>query len=190
MQKKKRRFLDYFLNALLVVIIVILIVPSWRVSFQGWFQSVFMGSVAFEKSMSEAIPPNASNWALFDMNDQMHNFNDFRGKPIVLSFWATWCPPCRAELPELKELKEEFSNQIHVVAASEESIETIQQSGLNNTYSFLYSTPGYPAFFKIDTYPTLMLIDKKMNIVFKNIGAGKVNTEENRIFIKSLISEN
>lgn len=149
-----------------------------------------MGSVAFEKSMSEAIPPDASNWALFDMNDQMHNFNDFKGKPIVLSFWATWCPPCRAELPELKELKEEFSDQIHVIAASEESIETIQQSGLNKTYFFLYSTPGYPSFFKIDTYPTLMIIDKKLNIVFKNIGAGKVNTESNRNFIKSLISEN
>lgn len=187
--QKKRKFFDYFLNALLVIIILILIIPSWRVSFQGWFQSVFMGSVNFEKSISEPIPPNASNWALFDMKAQMHNFNDFKGKPIVLSFWATWCPPCRAELPELKELKEEFSDQIHLIAASEETIETIQQSGLDNTYSFLYSTPGYPTFFKIDTYPTLMIIDKKMNIVFKNIGAGKVNTESNRNFIKSLIEE-
>lgn len=185
----KRKIFDYSFNVLLVVIVLILLIPSWRISFQGWFQSFFLSSVEFKVENREAIPVAEQNWALFDTQNKMYNFADFKGKPILLSFWATWCPPCRAELPELEDLKEEMQDKIHVLAVSSESIDVILNSELQNDYNFLFSSPQIPDFYKIDTYPTLLVIDKKMNIVFRNKGAGELNTDENRAFLQNLITE-
>jgi thiol-disulfide isomerase/thioredoxin len=190
MSKPKRKITDYIFNALLVIIVLILLIPSWRISFQGWFQGLFMAEVEFRSELAESIPEQEQNWALFDTENKLHNFADFEGKPIVLSFWATWCPPCRAELPELKELKNEMKNSIYVIAVSEEPIDVIQNSGLPLDYDFLFSTPQIPAYYKVDSYPTILVIDKKMTIVFRNKGAGSLNTTENKSFLKNLIQSN
>jgi len=185
----RRKIIDYSLNVLLVVVVLVLLIPSWRISFQGWFQGLFMPEAEFSKTLSDQIPAEAQNWALFDMNDHMHNFADFTGKPILLSFWATWCPPCRAELPELRDINNELNGQIHVIAVSEERIDVIQNSGLHKDFSFLFSTTGIPAFFQVDSYPTLLIIDKHMRVVFKNKGAAELNTTENKSFLKNLVNE-
>lgn len=186
----KRKIIDYSLNALLVGIVLILLIPSWRISFQGWFQGLFMPEATFEKQTEEKIPEEAKNWALFDMNDQLHNFRDFGNKPIVLSFWATWCPPCRAELPGLGDLFNQMHQDIHVLAVSEETPEVIQNSGLHEDYPFLYSTTGIPSYYQVDTYPTLLIIDNGGSIVFRQHGASEINTPANRLFLKNLSLEN
>jgi thiol-disulfide isomerase/thioredoxin len=76
--------------------------------FKVGFKGLFMSEVEFKSELSELIPEKERNWALFDTQNKLYNFDEFTGKPIVLSFWATWCPPCRAELPELQELKNEM----------------------------------------------------------------------------------
>lgn len=177
------------MNALLVVIVLILFVPSWRISFQGWFQGLFMAPVEFKSEFKTAIPDKTKNWALFDMNSQLFNFAEFEGTPIILSFWATWCPPCRAELPELKALNQEMKGKIILLAVSEEGIDVIKNSSLHLDYDFLYSTQLIPPFFEIESYPTLLVIDRKMNIVFKNKGAGELNTDQNKQFLQNLIDE-
>lgn len=185
----RRKIIDYTLNGLLVVIVIILIVPSWRVPFQGWFQGLFMSEVKFENQGEKKIPPDAQNWALFDMQSKLYNFSEFAGKPIVLSFWATWCPPCRAELPELKELQETFQSDIHLLAISDEPIQVIQNSGLHNDYPFLFSSEYTPGFFEVSSLPTLIIIDSQMNLVFRNVGAAEINTESNHRFLQHLISQ-
>jgi thiol-disulfide isomerase/thioredoxin len=185
----KRKIIDYSLNALLVVVVLILLIPSWRISFQGWFQGLFLPEASFTKQLEEKIPEEAQNWILFDMNDQLLNFKDFGNKPIVLSFWGTWCPPCRAELPELDAIYQQMKNDIHVMAVSEETTDVIRNSELHKDYDFLYSTTGIPAYYNVSSYPTLLIIDKHMNIVFRSKGAAEIDTEANRSFLKNLTLE-
>lgn len=179
--------MNYGSNVLLVVILLILLVPSWRVSFQGWFQSFFLSDVTLEESMHISVEGETQKWDLFDTEHTLYAFHDFKGQPIVLSFWATWCPPCRAELPELQELKEYFNQRAHVIAVSEESLDAIKDSGLDQKYDFLYSTQQIPDIFQVTAFPTLVILNTKLEMVHHSSGAGHLNTTENKEFIEGLI---
>jgi thiol-disulfide isomerase/thioredoxin len=185
----RKKTWNYFLNGVLVVIVLILLVPSWRIAFQGWWQGLFLEDVALSEGVRNTIPEEAQNWPIFTMESELVNFADLADKPVILSFWATWCPPCRAELPELQALAEHYQGKIHVVAVSEEPIEVIAASGLSADYHFLYSTTGIPAWFAVRSYPTLLMIDRGMEIISRHEGAGRLDTEKNRAFLDKLTKE-
>lgn len=59
---------------------------------------------------SKAEPANLS-FTLKDMNGKDVKLSDFKGKVVLINFWATWCPPCKAEIPDLVELKAKYGSQ-------------------------------------------------------------------------------
>lgn len=182
-----KKIFNYGSTGLLILIIVVLLVPSWRVSFQGWFQGLWMSDLEFSATTSETLPPDVKLWNLQNGEGEELLFNAFDGKPIILTFWATWCPACRTELGELKELQNEFGRKINFVSVSEEPMEKIKSSGLSSTYDFLYATNKFPSFFKISFYPTLCIISKEGELIFKASGAGDLNSDKNRSFLEGLI---
>ncbi|MGD9000114.1 MAG: TlpA disulfide reductase family protein, partial [Granulosicoccaceae bacterium] len=48
--------------------------------------------------------PPAPGFELKDIDDRLHRLSDYRGKVVIVNFWATWCPPCRFELPSMEKL--------------------------------------------------------------------------------------
>jgi thiol-disulfide isomerase/thioredoxin len=56
--------------------------------------------------------------ALPDSNGKMHHLAEFRGRPLVLNFWATWCEPCRREIPLLTALHRQYGNDVHIVGVA------------------------------------------------------------------------
>lgn len=173
-------------NLAFVAIIAILLVPSWRVPFQGWFQGIFMGATSFSQNLEKSLPHEVLNWQIESIEGIKQPFQVYTDKPIVMSFWATWCPPCRAELKSLASLKKEIGMEAHFISVSEESKETIVASGLPKTYDFLYRTTQFPAFFEVDTYPTVCIIDQHQVMVYRHEGVGDIHTEKNVQFIREL----
>ncbi len=53
----------------------------------------------------------APNFDLTDLNGKQVKLSDYRGKVVFLNFWATWCPPCKKEIPDFVELQKKYSNQ-------------------------------------------------------------------------------
>lgn len=171
---------------LLVAIVLILIVPSWRVSFQGWFQGLFLSDAEFAQSTTIKADPELQSWGFWDMNEQLTVFQELQGRPTLLAFWATWCGPCRAELKELREMNGEMSEEIQIIAVSTESIDVIKESGLADDYNFLYFSTEVPRQLAFKSYPTLYIINSELQIVHKSIGASNLNTEENITFLRQL----
>ncbi len=182
-----KKILKHGSTAFLIIILIILLVPSWRVSFQGWFQGLWLSDSEFIAERSEVLPTDLQLWNLENKNGEHVLFNSFQGKPIILTFWATWCPSCRTELKELKQLQIEFGDQLNLISVSEESRETIASSGLADTYDFLYSTKYFPSFFQISSYPTLCIISRDGKLLFKESGAANLNSDKNISFLRGLI---
>jgi len=60
------------------------------------------GSQAAQLTREFDPPFPAEEFSLVDLDEQLHKLSDYKGKPLIVNFWATWCPPCRAEMPSME----------------------------------------------------------------------------------------
>src|SRR6478609_677346 len=83
------------------------------------FVSALMGA---QEGTNAQEPLNAQQAApslkLHDLKGAPHSLEDYRGKPVLLNFWATWCVPCAAEMPLLNEMQKQYQGKILFIAAS------------------------------------------------------------------------
>ncbi len=79
----------------------------------------------------------AHNFTLPDLDGRQVTLADFQGKPVVINFWATWCPPCRLEMPEFQRAYKEYQEDDLVILAVNEA----EQSEV--VRSFFYDQMGY-----------------------------------------------
>jgi thiol-disulfide isomerase/thioredoxin len=101
---------------------------------------------------------------------------DWSGKVVLVNFWATWCPPCREEIPELLALQEKFKGQLEIVGISEDDddspakvLKFVQQKGMN--YPIVMSTPELiESFGGVPALPTSFLIDPQGRVMQKHSG--------------------
>ena len=75
---------------------------------------IFVLLISTLMSAQQAAP----SLKLHDLKGMSHKLEDYRGKPVLLNFWATWCVPCAAEMPLLSEMQKQYQGKIVFIAAS------------------------------------------------------------------------
>lgn len=186
-KSKRKKWWKWTSNLLFIAILLILIIPSWRLQFQSWFQSFFLDEIELTHTNLGTFPQNQRNWEIFSMEGELINFNEFSGHPVVLNFWATWCASCLAELPQINRLKENVNKEVKFISISEENIDLINETSLPKKYDFLYCSQITPPFFKVTAYPTLAILDKNWNLVYRSVGAAKLDNQKNIDFLNGLL---
>ena len=115
------------------------------------------------------------DWTLMDMEGRPVSFREFRDEVVFLSFWATWCPPCRAEMPNIQHLFEQYGDRVNFILASQEAPETIQHFMEDHGYSIpvyrLVQNP--PASLSNSAIPTTFLIGPGGKIHVRKTGAAR-----------------
>lgn len=111
---------------------------------------------------------------LQDLEGRTVRLSDYRGRVVILNFWASWCPPCKAEMPELEQASRDFALgsdavllTVNLTDGSRETPAKARQYILDNHYSMpvWLDTSGKAAdAYKITSIPTTFIIDKQGNI--------------------------
>ena len=103
------------------------------------------------------------------------NKDNWGGKVVLVNFWATWCPPCREEIPELLQLKKEYKDRLEIVGISEDDdppasvLKFARQKGM--MYPIVMATPELiEAYGGVPALPTSFLIDTQGRVVQKHSG--------------------
>ena len=109
------------------------------------------------------------------------SFEEYKGKKILLNFWATWCGPCVGEMPAFQKLSEEYPDELVILAVNcSEDKDTVQKFIDNNGYTFpiVLDTDGaiQTMFGGIYSIPVTVIIDEDGYIVASHVGAADADT--------------
>jgi len=174
-------------NVLFVIAIGFLLYPPTRE--WGMRQIAFAPSV---NNVEETEIINSYNWELNGVNTQSVNFNKFEDKIVFVNFWATWCPPCRAELPMIQKLYNDYKDKVVFVFVTNENWNTVKPFFDKNEYDLpVYNSSTRPPqkFTEVNSIPASYLIDKKGNILISKVGAADWNSNKVRNLLDDLISK-
>ena len=135
----------------------------------------------------------APEFTLLDQNGETHTLSDYKGKTIFLNFWATWCPPCKGEMPDIQAIYENYGyNEEELVVlgvagpnmGSEGDISYITDFLTENGYSFpvlMDESGDLFSEFGIYSYPTTFMIDTEGDVFGYVSGAMTTDTMESII---------
>ena len=138
----------------------------------------------------------APDFTLEDMDGESYKLHDYRGKVVLVNFWATWCPPCRKEMPALEALYKKLGTDDFAVLAVnqwEDPDHVFAYTGELNvfpTFPILFDPESkISADYGVKGLPTSFLIDKKGRLAYRAIGGRAFDHPEVERLIRRLLAE-
>jgi thiol-disulfide isomerase/thioredoxin len=180
-------------RALLLVAVIGAVLLTWAAAryarqFDGRPKDV--GEVADEAESGDRVtlrffrnPATAPEFTIRDLDGRELSSASWRGKVVILNFWATWCPPCRAEIPDLVALQDKYRDRLVVIGISEDEAppEVVKQFAArhNVNYPIVMMTAQLEKMFPgVSALPTSFILDRESRIVQKHVGMLTAKTTE------------
>lgn len=139
--------------------------------------------------------PDSMDFTVLDESGNQVKLSDFHGKPIVLNFWASWCPPCRAELPDFEAACKKYDGKVtflmvNLTDGKRETVEVAKTFVESQGYTFpVYFDTTYEAAYKygVSSIPQTYFIDAEGNVAAK--ATGKISAAQLEEGIGKIYSE-
>ena len=160
--------------------------------FAAWEQQPKLGHKL--TPVPKVVP--APDFTLEDMDEEKHQFKDLRGKVVLVNFWATWCPPCRREMPSMERLHQQLDGDgfrviaINQMEDADHVFAYIGQLEVDPTFTILFDKDSKVSnSYRVKGLPTTYLVDKQGNIRYRAIGGREFDHPEVMAQIKQLMQE-
>ena len=138
----------------------------------------------------------AKDFTLPDLDGKTHRLSDYRGKVVLVNFWATWCPPCRREMPSMERLSQRLTDQGFVVLAIN------QQEDPDKIFVFTSQLKPEPTFpllsdrnssvanaWGVQGLPASFLVDKRGRVAYRAMGGREFDHPEITRVIQRLLTK-
>ncbi|MEZ4779194.1 MAG: TlpA disulfide reductase family protein [Flavobacteriaceae bacterium] len=177
-------------NILLLLFILLLVIPQTGIPIKVFLNRLIAFSPS-EISPKEREHINNYHWQLMELEGDIINFQKSKGNVALVNVWATWCPPCIAELPSMQNLYDAYGNQVDFYFVSLESPETLQHFLQKKKYHIPVYIPKepFPESLKTTSFPTTYLISKTGALVVDKTGAADWDSEKTKAIIEKLLAE-
>lgn len=163
-------------DVVFLILLVLLIIPGPRKVIATAVNKVVLNvknpSIRSEDKQVELIDMDF-HWVLANGQGTPFYLSDLRDQVIFLNFWATWCPPCVAELPEIQRAYEKYGHEVAFILVSNQQPEEVEDFMEKNGYNLPVFYPGtaIPDAFQSTSIPTTFIISREGKIVTRKTGA-------------------
>ncbi|GAB2771167.1 TlpA family protein disulfide reductase [Salinimicrobium soli] len=177
-------------NILFIIFILLLIIPQTRTPIQVQLNRL----IAFAPSeISEEKREVLTNydWLLQDLEGERHTFRSSEGKVAVINLWATWCPPCIAEMPSFEKLYQEYGNKADFYFVSSEETGKLKKFLEKKNLDLPVYQPltAGPQQLQSNSLPTTFVISPSGEIVVNKTGAANWNDTKFKELLDDLAKE-
>lgn len=194
-KKTKKNLIEY---GIIAAVMATLYFTGLHTEVLGFLQRGVLATGLMNPDLEQAPPENSDEirpaadftLSLINTKGEKVNMEDLRGKVIFFNIWATWCPPCIAEMPGINNLYNEVDKQevafimLSVDQDFQKAVDFHQKKG----YDFeVYKVDGaLPQMYYTQTIPTTYVIDAAGNLALTHMGMGDYNTSKFKEFLLSL----
>jgi thiol-disulfide isomerase/thioredoxin len=136
----------------------------------------------------------AKNFTLPDQDGKPHKLSDYRGKVVLVNFWATWCPPCRREMPSMERLSQRLKDQPFIILGIN------QQEDPERVFVFTAQvdpSPNFPILFDSNSkianawgvlgLPASFIVDQQGRVVYRAMGGREFDHPDIELAIRRLL---
>jgi thiol-disulfide isomerase/thioredoxin len=177
-------------NILFAIVIILLIIPQTRTPIQVFVLRTISFSPG-QIDQEERVVLKDYDWSLSTLDSESVNLSRSLGKVTIISYWATWCAPCLAEMPYLQELYDNYGDKVDFYFISQEKKTTLQNFLDKKNYSIPVYIPieSSPEALEIRSLPTTLLISRSGEIVIRKTGVANWNDEKVYELLDNLLDQ-
>ncbi len=129
------------------------------------------------------------DWDLRTLDGQSYNLQEDKGQVLLINFWATWCPPCIAEMPDFQELYNDYGQNVRFFFVARDREDKVGRFLQKKNYELpvYYERGLVPKQLYYGGLPTTFIIDRDGRIVVSKVGTANWNSTETRQLLDSLL---
>jgi len=192
---KKQTIWANLSDAIFVLLIIGVIVPYTRTEILGIGGRIrtYIWQPTVDLENAPTLSAADYDFEIADLQGNKINFSSLKGKVVFLNFWATWCPPCVGEMPDIEKLYVKFKDnpKVAFVIVSSESLSAIKPFIEKREYKMpVYMlVSSLPQAFGSNTIPVTFIISKTGKVAVNQVGAANWSGSKTTNLIEQLIEE-
>lgn len=177
-------------TVVLLLFILLLFLPQTGMPIKVFFSRMFSFSPS-EVAVEKRETLDRYEWKLETPQGTSVNLSASEGKVVLINFWATWCPPCVAEMPSLQRLYTEYGDRVDFYFVSMESPEKVTAFMEKKSYALPVYIPKQqiPEVIRGNSLPTTYVISKNGQIVVDKVGAAHWDSNTTKALLEQLLND-